>query len=54
MVQLGVTAVAGATGSTLTVTVTAPRDASVMQPGVYLVFVVSGGVPSVGSWIRLS
>ena len=52
MVQLGFTASAGATGSTLTVT--GPRDASVMQPGVYLVFVVSGGVPSTGSWVKLA
>ncbi|KAI4212296.1 MAG: hypothetical protein LQ351_005009 [Letrouitia transgressa] len=33
--------------------VTAPRDASVMQPGVYLLFVVRGGTPSGGVWVQL-
>lgn len=33
--------------------VTAPRDASVMQPGVYLLFVLRGGTPSGGVWVQL-
>ena len=33
--------------------VTAPRDASVMQPGVYLLFLVTGGIPSGGVWVQL-
>ncbi|CAG8981177.1 hypothetical protein HYALB_00013188 [Hymenoscyphus albidus] len=35
-------------------TVTAPRDASVMPPGIYLLFVTQEGVPSEGSWINLA
>ena len=34
--------------------VTAPRDASVMPPGVYLVFVVNNGIPSEGVWVELA
>ncbi|KAF4549367.1 Glyoxal oxidase-like protein [Elsinoe fawcettii] len=36
-----------------TVEVKAPRDASVMPPGHYLVFVVVDGVPSEGKWMGL-
>ena len=35
------------------IAVVTPRDASVMPPGVYLVFVVEDGIPSVGSWLQL-
>ena len=34
-------------------TVTAPRDPSVITPGIYLLFVVTDGIPSVGSWVDL-
>jgi len=34
-------------------TVAAPRDASVMPPGVYLFFVVYEGVPSEGMWVKV-
>ncbi|CAG8960743.1 hypothetical protein HYFRA_00002279 [Hymenoscyphus fraxineus] len=34
--------------------VTAPRDASVMPPGIYLLFVTQEGVPSEGRWINLA
>lgn len=30
--------------------VTAPRDGSVMPPGVYMLFVTNNGVPSVAEW----
>ncbi|CAG8982159.1 hypothetical protein HYALB_00003251 [Hymenoscyphus albidus] len=33
--------------------VKSPRDASVMPPGIYLLFVVNDGVPSNGTWISL-
>lgn len=33
--------------------VTAPRDPSVMPPGVYMLFVLSGGVPSQAVWVDL-
>ena len=33
--------------------VQAPRDASVMPPGQYLLFVTSGGIPSEGVWIEI-
>ena len=33
--------------------VMAPRDASVMPPGHYLLFVTNNGVPSEGVWIEL-
>ena len=52
MVQMSFTNASTASGSTLTVT--APRDASVMQPGVYLIWVVNGGIPSTGGWVKLS
>ena len=52
MAQLSFTASSAGTASTLTVT--APRDASVMPPGVYLVFVVNSGIPSEGSWVKLA
>lgn len=35
-------------------TVTTPRDASVIPPGIYLMFVVSDGIPSEGEWIELA
>ncbi|KAL3422345.1 WSC domain-containing protein [Phlyctema vagabunda] len=35
-------------------TVQAPRDASVIPPGVYLLFVVQDDVPSVGKWISIA
>ena len=35
------------------ISVVTPRDASVMPPGVYLLFVVENGIPSVGSWMQL-
>ena len=34
-------------------TVTAPGDASIMQPGVYLLFLVNDGIPSEGVWVML-
>ena len=34
-------------------TVTAPGDASIMQPGVYLLFLVNDGIPSEGVWVKL-
>ncbi len=34
-------------------TVAAPRDASVMPPGVCLFFVVYEGVPSEGMWVKV-
>ncbi|MCJ1313280.1 hypothetical protein MMC25_006957 [Agyrium rufum] len=33
-------------------TVTAPRDASVMPPGIYLLWVVLNGIPSTGVWVE--
>ncbi|KAI9847397.1 MAG: hypothetical protein M1837_002586 [Sclerophora amabilis] len=36
-----------------TLTVTAPRDASVMPPGVYLIFAVDKEIPSEGVWVEL-
>lgn len=36
-----------------TVTVTAPKNASVMPPGHYLLFAVADGIPSEGKWISL-
>ena len=35
------------------ISVGAPSNASVMPMGVYLMFVVQGGVPSEGVWIEL-
>ncbi|MCJ1474336.1 hypothetical protein MMC13_002994 [Lambiella insularis] len=40
-------------GSTDFLDVTGPRDASVMPPGVYLLFVVGEGIPSEGVWVEL-
>ena len=42
-----------ATAGKNTFLVTAPRDASVMPPGIYLVFVVNDGIPSEGTWVEL-
>ena len=36
------------------VSVTAPRDASVMPPGVYLLWAVADGIPSEGKWVKLA
>ncbi|KAL9117732.1 MAG: hypothetical protein Q9187_005730 [Circinaria calcarea] len=36
------------------ISVTSPGNASVMPPGVYLLFVVNNGVPSEGVWIKLT
>lgn len=33
--------------------VTAPRDASVMPPGQYLFFVTNNGIPSEGLWVEV-
>lgn len=33
--------------------VTAPRDASVMPPGQYLLFVTKNGIPSEGIWVEV-
>lgn len=41
------------TDSPNTFSVTAPRDASVMPPGQYLLFVKNNGIPSEGVWIEL-
>ncbi|KAI9760736.1 MAG: hypothetical protein M4579_001474 [Chaenotheca gracillima] len=49
MVQLSTTAVAGDS----TFNVKAPPDASVMPPGIYLIFAVNNGIPSEGIWIEL-
>jgi len=50
MVQMGVQLVDG----TSDIEVNTPRDASVMPPGIYLIFVVNDGIPSEGKWIALS
>ena len=39
---------------TASIQVTSPSNASVMPPGVYLLFVVNNGIPSEGVWIKLS
>ena len=36
------------------ISVIAPRDASVVPPGIYLLFAVEDGIPSEGKWIALS
>ena len=36
-----------------TIDVTAPADASVMPPGVYMLWAVQKGVPSEAKWIKL-
>ena len=47
----GMTDVVGLTlGDGSTFTVKAPRDGSVMPPGVYMVFVTNNGIPSVAEW----
>lgn len=35
------------------ITAAGPRDASVMPPGVYLLFAVQDGIPSKGEWVKL-
>ena len=42
-----------ANNSNGTVAVTAPGDASVMPPGVYMLWVVEKGIPSEAQWIKL-
>jgi hypothetical protein len=49
LIQLGFTA-----GDDDTFSVTAPRNASVIPPGVYLLFLVSDGIPSVAEWVALA
>ena len=49
MVRLTTTLVANGFG----ITAGGPRDASVIPPGVYLLWLVSDGVPSQGSWVKL-
>ena len=41
------------TANNTTINVCAPMNASVMPPGVYLLFVVEGGIPSEGVWVEL-
>lgn len=50
MVKMGFKAIANSYGFK----VYAPRDASVIAPGVYLMFVVQDGVPSVGKWVSIA
>jgi hypothetical protein len=50
MISLGFTAVM----SSFAFNVTGPRDASVMPPGQYMLFVLSDGIPSTAVWINLS
>ena len=38
---------------TTSFTVTAPNNASVIQPGVHLLFLVNDGIPSEGVWVKL-
>jgi len=47
-VQLGFKAMANSS-----FTVYPPRDATVMPPGVYLLFITSDGIPSEGAWVSL-
>lgn len=49
MVKMGFKAKANSYGFK----VYAPRDASVIAPGVYLMFVVSDGIPSEGKWVAI-
>ena len=49
MVRLGTTPVS----NSFAFTVGGPRDASVMPPGVYLLWLVLNGTPSEGVWVRL-
>lgn len=49
MIMMGFTADAKSNSFT----VTAPSDPSVMPPGIYLLFMVNDGIPSVGSWVDL-
>ena len=50
MVMMEFTTVANSTS----IQVTSPGNASVMPPGVYLLFVVNNGIPSEGVWMKIS
>ena len=44
-------AIGSATGGTLTLT--GPPDSTIAPPGYYMLFILSGGVPSVASWVHV-
>lgn len=45
---------AGGAGHVYTITATAPPNGNVAPPSYYMLFVVSGGIPSVATWVRLA
>lgn len=50
MISLGFTA----TANSFAFNITGPRDASVMPPGQYMLFVLSDGIPSTAVWVNLA
>ncbi|RDW79929.1 galactose oxidase-like [Coleophoma cylindrospora] len=50
MVKMGFKMVA----NSYEITVHAPRDASIISPGIYMLFVVEDDIPSVGQWISIA